>query len=89
MVIGEFGDRMPHFLVYVSRDFASLDVRQRNVHIRRCNRGCHGFKTVGDGHHDIGLEVVENGRKLEDSDTGGFCGISIPLKYRVKILYYQ
>jgi len=45
-------------------------VRQREVHVRGSNRGRERFVSVCDGDYDIGLEIVENSRQLENSQAG-------------------
>ena len=67
--VGELRHRVPDRLVDVARDLAAHRVRERDVHVGRGERGRHRLEAVADRDHDIGLEPVERGRKLEQAEV--------------------
>ena len=68
--VRELRDRVAHLLVDRAGDLAALDVRDRDVHVRRGDRGRERLVAVGDGDDDVGLEVVEHRRQLEQAEAG-------------------
>jgi hypothetical protein len=70
MNVGELGHGVTDFLVDRSGHFPALHVRDRDVHVRRGHRRGERLVAIRHRHHDVGLEVVEHGRQLEQSQAG-------------------
>ena len=67
--VGELRDGVADALVDRARDLAALRVGERDVHVRgRDGRGDR-LEAVGDRDHDVGLQELEDGRQLEQSES--------------------
>src|SRR5712691_1960100 len=71
MHVRELRHRVADRLVDVAGDLAAHRVRERDVHVRRGERGGHRLEAVADRDHDVGLEALERGRQLEQPETRG------------------
>ena len=70
MDVRELRHRVADGLVDVAGDLAAHRVRERDVHVRRRERGRHRLEAVADRDHDVGLQPLERGRELEQAEPG-------------------
>ena len=64
----QLGDGVTHILVDRAGDLAALGVGDGNIHVARGNGGGDGLEPVGDRQHDVGLERLEMGGKLDGAE---------------------
>ena len=69
--VRQLGDGVADLLVDRAGDLAALHVDDRNVHVRRRDRGRQRLVAIRDRHDGVGLEVVEHRRELDQAEAGG------------------
>ncbi len=68
--VRELRDGVADALVDRSGHFSAHRVRERNVHVRACHGGRHRLEAVAHRDDDVGLQELEQRRKLEQPEAG-------------------
>src|SRR5688572_10983150 len=74
MEICELRDSVPYLFIDGTGNLTTLNVHDRDVHVRRSDRGCQCLVAIGHSDHGIRLQVVEHGGKLDEPEACRLCG---------------